>query len=306
MANFLRTRALWADDTDLLYTEMEDMDIKTSLAINSEGGVYALIDDLIIGGAGELVIDANASFNGYTQFNGSVAFIDDVTFAATAPALLLGGAQISGLIVGGNTSLGNTSADAITIDGLLFVNEQSSFAERAFFLDGLQADGDSFFNDYAEFNAYTQFNNSVGFIDDVTFADLLICTGDAQFGDVLVGGTLTIDKPVVFTGTGKIKHRQALGGDGAATYQAAQVDTVWVPLGTLTADQNYTIGDTDAEDGMRIRFYNSDHATFAVKVKLPGGSPLDIIGGISSTIWGEYERIAGVWHRVAVGPAEDT
>lgn len=304
----LRPPGLWTFDTVVDPEEFEAFDANIANALDGlNGGVYALLDDLEIGGTGAFLVSTSAEFSGgFTEFTGSVGFDDDVTFSASSPVLFLGTVGFGNDVdfSGGTVTLGASGSDAIVVDGFFQVNETSNFNAGVFFNDEVAFDA------VVGFNAYAQFNDSVGFDDDVTFGDVTIFSELATFDDVLIGGVLTmgaavVGAPMTFTGTGKVLSRTVAGSDGATTYQAANVDNVFVAPGTLSASQNYTIGDTGAENGMRIRFVNED-PTHTIFVKHPGGSGLDSIGGSATKVWGEYERISGAWRRVGVGPVADT
>ncbi len=304
MANHIRTRALWANDTDLLYTELDHLDAKTVDSLSSTGGVYSLTSSLTIGGAPGTAI----------VFNVPTALYDGVSVIGTLDVL-------------GNLSVGSGYAIQFDSDVTLGAGTHLDINSSVTSIgttgsDAFVVNASSQFQD-VNFNGFTNFNNGVTFSADVTLdagthldinssvtsigttgSDAFVVNAFSQFNEVVtVNSTAYFNNNVEFDGEaytsgagyfkGRRRQRQAIGGDADASYAVTSYDHVHVPAGTLSVARNYTIDDTGAANGDRMEFSNHD-TSFAISVKKPGGVLIGQIIG-SSHLSCVVERIGGVW-----------
>jgi hypothetical protein len=282
---FTRAGGVWADDTDLLHTEMADIDAKTVDSISATGGTYAITENLIIGGAPgtycqfdiSAIFTAGATVYGVFEAFGGVGMYDNVTIGS-------GGGDVL------NVQSAATFHDAFTVLGYAEMGDTTVTGE-------FTATGNSFFNDPAYFFDNVQFSGGVvtanspfDFISLTTFSD------QATFYEQVV-----FQKAIVLTGEARIKQRQAIGGNADATYDAKTYTHVHCPAGTLSATRAYTIGDTGAQNGDRMRFTTHDTG-FGVNVTSPTGDLLKQIKyGTGLWPWVDVERILGTWRLVGSG-----
>jgi hypothetical protein len=286
----VRLPGLWIDGTTVPGTEWEQFDENLSNALDgADGGTYSLSDHLIIGGVPGVVfgVEVDSIFNGEALFQREVTFDDLVTvdgeFVTTNTSTFGGDVDINAALavsgtVGllGDVLIGDAAGDALLVAATTTAFSPWNFQDDVTF-DGVIIAEAAQFNDVVEFNFDSEFN------------------GDAFFNAV------TFREPVGFTGTGKIKWRnKTISVAGDQSVVAANYDQVYVPSGVLVADATITISDTNAEDGMQIRFTTAD-GTYAVGVETPTGSVLglkNISGFYRSAV---YQRIDGVWRRVDRG-----
>jgi len=281
--NHLFTRALWSPDTDLLYTELEDLDAKTVDSLSATGGTYALTDYLIIGGAPGLSIQFDVPLNVAGASVHGVLSVDDSTYLSAT--LDVGGdATFAGTNFNLNSpfmNFGDSSADLFTF------NAHGTFEAGVNFNDGV------FFNDSATFNS------------GATFNDFLNADGNCFLGSVAgfveFLGAVTSRVPISFADAGKVKWRnKTLTVTGNQSVVAAQVDTVFVPNGLMGAGNIVTIDDTGAEDGMRIEFATTE-VTNVVAITTPAALTTPIKNAAAAFQTVAYQRIAGVWQVVSLG-----
>jgi hypothetical protein len=280
MSNHLLTRpgGVWADDTDLLHTEMADIDAKTVDSISATGGTYAITENLIIGGSPGTYLEVDvsaifingASVQGTFETFGPVGMYDDVTIGSGVGDLLsvqslanfAQGASMQGVLECFNgVGLYEDVTIGSGVGDVLSVNSVSTFYD------------DVAFNDVATFNSLADFNDQATFYEQVVFQG-----------------------PIVLTGEARIKQRQAIGGNADATYDAKTYTHVHVPAGTLSAARSYTIGDTGAQNGDRIRFSTLDTG-FGITIRSPSGAAVGstLIATTGDAGWIDVERIQGQW-----------
>lgn len=284
MANHDYTRALWADNTDLLYTELAHLDEKTVDSISATGGIYALVDHLIIGGASGIGVQFQTDFvslTGDLTVAGVVSTYSDVVIGST---LYVEGLTViaDDLNVTGNLEVagGAVISTSLFVDGLVVID------------DGLTVTGTF------EVGAESTFSGDVGFAANILVTGTSELAGPCYLGGpssaIELRGATTALKPVSFGTDGKIVWRQqVIATDAAQTVLAARVDTVFLPNGLFTALRIITIDDTGATNGMRVYFHTAD-PTWGLQVKDPSANTLGVILGVSKT-WGFAERINGAW-----------
>jgi hypothetical protein len=189
-------------------------------------------------------------------------------------------------------------------------------------------DGNATFNDptafydTVDFNDPVTFNDYVTFNDPVTFADTTGFQGPAFFdGNVNIGSStsdaLTVDATSTFSGNMTVQNaaafegtvvtnsvgnfrvrrvrRQTAGGDVDSTIDVTLTDHVFVAAGAITANRIYTLSDTGAVNGDRVRF-STQEATFGITVKNPSAGTLELLCNVSGSIsWCDVERVNGTW-----------
>lgn len=231
MSNHLYTRAggIWTSLSNLLASEMADLDAKTVDSISGSGGAYVLSEGLIIGGAadtflqltvpftfedggevvGNLDVFGNIYTNGTTSLdgalvaNGIATFNDNVTF--NDGALFNGNVGMSGSVL-----IGNSPADSALVVATLDVLNPATFESDlgvggSLDVDGvLSSNGDFYVSGVTHFNRRVHLNSG-GYIEKRTYT----ISSDAGFGTVSpadydevlvldgftpsIGATLTID-----------------------------------------------------------------------------------------------------------------
>jgi hypothetical protein len=286
MANHDWTKpgGVWPPMVSIPMALLADLDAKTVDSISATGGTYAITENLIIGGAPGTYcqFDISAIFAGATVYGvfeafGNVGMYGDVTIGS-------GGGDVL------NVQSAATFHDAFTVLGYAEMGDTTVTGE-------FTATGNSFFNDPAYFFDNVQFSGGVvtasspfDFTSLTTFAD------QATFYEQVV-----FQKAIVLTGEARIKQRQAIGGNADATYDAKTYTHVHCPAGTLSAIRAYTIGDTGAQNGDRMRFSTHDTG-FGINVTSPVGDIIKQIKyGTGLWPWVDVERILGTWRLVGSG-----
>lgn len=296
---FTRAGGVWADFQAVLASELADFDAKTVDSLSSTGGVYALNDPLIIGGA----------IGTFFELDLPVTISDDVLmngglFEAFAGTILLGagGSDISLFgdtldINSGIVTLGNSGADAFVVAAFSIFNDIVNF------------NGDVFFNTAPNFTAGGDLEGTFSFHDCIVTmgasgSDAFTCHAFAQFtditilsGDTFLSGAVTLSAPLTVGSGGFMKKRIVTPPDANATFAVTSVDEVFMPGGVLTASRDWLIDDTGAQDGAKMRFINQD-ATHGINLKKPGGI---LLTGVQASTGAflhmrvDVRRIAGVW-----------
>ncbi len=303
-------------------TQWEQFDANLANALDMQGGgVYSPQASVIIGGAPGvyLELDLPARFGDNFLMTGSL-------FEAFATTILIGETGSATTMLGdtfdvdvGIVNIGVSGANALTVH---------SFAT---FDDIVIANGAAFFYAATEFNAAVDFDAATDFGADAFFHDGTVTMGASGATAFIVNSSTTHEEtvvfngaifindtaafsvapsfangavmqgPVTFSGQGRVTQRQIIGGDTDATYQAIAQSHVHVPASVLSASRSYTIGDTGALDGDRVRF-STYEATYPLVVKAPGGAPLTNLKLASAfSSWCDVERIGGIWRIVGNG-----
>lgn len=283
-----RSPGLWTFDTPVEDFEFEYIDASLANAIDGYGGgAYALQADLTIGGAP----GAEVQFDLPVGFSEQVLIQDlEVHGAVWITGSLL---NIDSAVV----TVGNTGADAFTVEAFSQFNDIVNFNAGAYFND------DASFAQDIDVNGSADFGGPVSFHDGtVTMgasgADAFTVNAFSTFNGIAIfGGSTFLGGATTSSGAGYIKarrvSRQAIGGNADASYSPVSYDHVHVPAGTLGAARNYTIDDTGAADGDRMEFSTQD-VGFAINVKKPGGVQIaQIVGNTHMSC--VVERIVGIW-----------
>lgn len=280
--SFSRQRAigLWTFDSVVEDFEFEIFDENLSNAIDGKGGgSYSLQSPLIIGGVPGT----------YTQF--------DVGLTLSDLLYMTGGVESYGPVYIGGTGTftvdkDSTFSDVVTLDAALVANDDCYLGSSS--ADAIIVNGQAIFLSTAAFNDVATFQSTSAFNDVATFNSL------AYFNDVptFYEGA-NFQKPLGFSGTARIPERQAIGGDANASYAAQTYTHVHCPASTLAASRNYTIDDTGALNGDRMRFSTRDSG-FDINIKDPGGSVIAAINA-AAIKWVDVERVLGAWYVMAPG-----
>lgn len=312
--------------------ELDKLDAGQFASINGDlGGVWAPIGGPIeIGGAG-LLVSGPFESSGDADFDGVVAFHDDVDFE---PNTLV--------TVRGDARFGTDAGDTITLDGVLVANEDATFGGDVVIDvgttltvrgdaqigtdpgDDISFGGTSTFDAPATFNHSVTFTDPVAFDDSVAFSDdvdfepgtLVTIRGDARFGTdvgdditvdgtatfnehaffegsttfngtmnvhasmnlgdttahvIDVGGSLQLNHPMRYAGSGRVQLRAVAGPDADHTYTVDECNAVHVTA--LTNSWVYTISDAGAVPGDFFEISLDGGATggFSLDVRGPTG-----------------------------------
>jgi hypothetical protein len=253
-----RDPGLWTFDSVITGAELEYWDASIANAIDGlNGGAYSLTADVTIGGDPFVawVFDLQTTFNGGTIFSSTALFTGDVTLQGLA-----------------------TFDGGTTFNGAVILNDYANFFGAADFQDNLTVLG------IASLQGGVNLSGAVAVSGPTTFSS----AASADFA-----GTVTT------SGSGAMRvrrvRRQTIGGDAPATIDVTLTDHVTVPAGVLSASQSYTISDTGAVNGDRVRFSNFDTG-FGITIKKPDTISLLSVGGAGGVpTWCDVERINGEW-----------
>lgn len=282
----VRTAGLWVDGSTVAGSEFETLDANLANALDMlGGGAYSLAANVNVGGG----VGIEWNFDLPVDFNDAVTFFQPVFFD-----------------------------ESTTFDGPVNFYHPVSFADDVTFSDPVVFNDTTDFNFAANFDAAAFFNSDV-YLGNAPADSLLVYatsafTGNATFdGTADFNGAVTFDGAAAYTGTvvtnsaGNFRvrrvHRQTLGADADATIDVTLTDHVTVLPGVLSAARNYTISDTGAVNGDRVRFSNFD-TTFGIVIENPSGTTiagLTLATGVPR--WCDVERISGAW-RVFPGDRE--
>lgn len=277
--NYTRAGGVWADDTDLLYSEIADLDWKSTDAMSGEGGTYALTEPWIVGGdPGTYVqFDAQVNITEPLVLTGDLESYGDVYLGGSGSLLFDSPATFNDDVTIGQ------AGTSLTVDATVYFQDNANFYDIVAFYD------DCTFVAAATFDGVATFNDEVTFEDVANFNEATYFSAQATFYEQTV-----FQKPITFSGTARIQERQIIGGDANASYAAQSYTHVHCQASTLTASRAYTIDDTGALNGDRMRFSTRDSG-FDIEIKNPGGSVLTAINPATQP-WVDVERILGSWY----------
>ncbi len=211
-----------------------------------------------VSGSDALTVEAFSQFNEIAIFNGSTYFNDPTDFADDVN---FHGSTVT--FSGGSVTMGDSGADAFTV------------------------------NAFTTFNEIEIHNGGAYFYDDVVLG-ANVSLGDGS-NDIISLKGLMMD-----SAAGRHVVAQTIGGDGDGSYSPAITRHVIVLSGGITASRSYQIVDSATVDGDRIHFTNLD-PNFAISVKNPGGTQIAQIkadlGGKMGVI---CERIGGSWRTIGL------
>jgi hypothetical protein len=297
MTHFSRIRApgFWTLGSDLLPVEMESIDACLSKAINGDGGgVWAPSSVIEIGGAGFKLtggfwstgafrVDQMGDFR-----HGLTVTGDDVSISLNLH--VQGNASVNGLHAdgvidadGGMTTHGNMTADgALGCSGNLGVGGNAGIGGTCMVMGA------------------TTLGGTLGVTGAAAFSSTLAVGGTlVASADVNVGGALSVNDLATFTEratfNGGVVTRSVLGVDHNNAYSVATVDEVIVGQTGLSTNVIYTVLDTGAVNGSRIRF-TTLNANYNIDVAWTGGTArLTYQVGEIMTL--ELVYIGGTWHQ---------
>lgn len=303
-----RDPGFWTFDSVVTEDEFEYFDQSISNALDGAGGgAYSLSDHLTIGGAPGIHI----GFDVPLQLGSTLFVNDDVFILGELQAF--GGGDFAGNynFHDGAITIGASGADAVTINAFTQFNEIAIFNDTAFFNDDVTIAAGADLNidsgavtiglsgsDSLFVESLTQFQNTVNFNGAVFFNGATDFTDPATFED-----TVSMQRTLTFAGAGRMVQRQTMGGNADASYSPTTTMHVIVQNGGISSDRTYTIDDTGAVDGDRIRFTNFSSA-HAIDVRRPGdgssiGSSIGALMNAASTPMSlDAERVVGVWQSV--------
>lgn len=212
-----------------------------------DGGTWAPAAVVTIGGAG-LTVSSQLSV-GTTLALGSASVTGSPTISAaptltgtwtwTNGAILLNGTSILVASAAG-TSISVTTGSAINIGG----GASLSFAATSTITGTIACSANCTFS-----GTTVQFTGAGG----PAFTTGFLLTGASPFS-LAIGSTFSNGGIISNTATGHIRDRVVTGVDGTHTYAITDADEV--QAGALTAARTYTVTNTGAAQGDRMRFGN--------------------------------------------------
>lgn len=138
-----------------------------------------------------------------------------------------------------------------------------------------------------------------------TLSDLsLLVTQDAEVEGTFYGATGTFSGNLLVEGRFSAKQKQervTVGPNANTDFIPHQTD--YIVITTLTADVNYKILDTGAQNNDSITFCAYNTGTFAAQILNPGGTTIAVVAS-SAVVWGpdggtwrfvKCVRVAGNW-----------
>lgn len=276
----------YATSDTISAAEFEHFDKYLSEAIHGAGGTYVLVSDLVLGGQDLYLLESlhvgeGAEIGADLFIGGSTEIVSDLQVGATF--------HVDGIVVfddnldvGGDVQISST----LHVDGLVD------------FDDDLNVDG------AGEFGGDLAVHGQATFAQDIILVGSLTAAGGAFIGAPGITselrGTTELRGVMALAGSSAIKARVALGGDSDASYSPLACTNVYLPASvTLSADVNYVIDDTGAQNDMRIEFTTTS-AVHLLKVCRPGGALLIALSAIpgAPAIGCICQRISSVWQVV--------
>jgi len=320
MAHFAKTRLSWGVLTALLSSEMAAIDVKTYKAVNGdEGGTWAPSSAIEIGGGagGGLTITGAstplsiagggilqiASGCQYLVTSGALWIVDtDATFGANSDVAV----NKSFTFENGCTTLFKNGGTATFNNGHTSTWQSgSNFGVQTGCHASISLDSSStlYVGSGATFTVHVDADAVIALGATASLAlsggaPLTVgsgCTATIAAGATLAiqDATVTLAAAVTTSGKGRVRCRPVIGADANTTYHVENYDLIHVQ--TLTASRTYTLGNTGAATGDRIRFSNRD-ATYGIDIQINGGgTDVTIKGGVIETV--DYTYIGGTWYR---------
>lgn len=292
MANFEYTRpgGIWALGTDVLASELADLDEKTVKAPNfAEGGTYSPTDPIIVGGAGFQIegpfdVDYLARFYQNVQVSGLLQVFGGVNAS--------GGFSLNGTDVNLSASnqLGLYGNVVIAgFGGSLTVQTASTFQENVTFAGRVSITGANSGN-----TAALSVSQSVSIGGTISVTGTAELKGQFSLGSGFGVGVLNI--PLTCANYGRVCERGTFGASTVASYNPRTVQWVVVAQGSLTEAVRYQIDDTGCVNGDHLHVTN--HSEYAVGIQNPGGIFITVC--LPGT-WAYFRRLNGSWILAAKG-----
>lgn len=295
MSHFGYTRAagVWAPFTVARASELASLDAKTYKAINGdEGGTWAPSSPIWIGGQGVYM-------NGPLKAYGAVAF-EPTSFGVAVPAgasLVVDSAKVKATSPNGTHSLTIDNAGAMPLGTW-------QWGSSAWAAGTVTIAGDFNFGGMGVTLAIDCGHLLVKTGSTAAFAGPVTCVSGSAF-EVAAGatadlnGTTSIGGTTTITGAGHVNNRVAIAPDADTTYSVATVDEVIIE--SITAYRVYTLSNTGAADGSRVRFVGGDGLTANVaRVEANAGAlAANLKMETGSYAWCEFVFSGGAWHRGA-------
>jgi len=271
----------WATNQKLLSTEMNQLDLDHSRALDGNaGGTFAPSSALVINGSGLQVGGSGFSCN---------------TFAST-----------------GNCTLGNDVADVhqwngtlATTNGTLSVAGTGTVALSGTTLLSIAGTCSVDVDCDMQVNTCT-FGGAVVCNSSITVTGTLNGNGDCNIGNGSgdthsLTGTLTVGGSSIigFASSGRIRYRtSSVSSDADASITPQTADVYFIPDGVLSVNRNFTIDDTSCANGDELRVV-CEEATggVAAVVRIPGPTTVATISrnAATSPFAVKLMRIGGTW-----------
>lgn len=314
--DYTRTGGIWvtAPPNPLLATEVADLDLKTYKSINGDdGGSWAPAAAIAIGGAGLALGGSNhqvLSGGAVVWLNGSLLQVN----ASGAATFLCNVALDGGATVASAYSLTMAAGSTFTASAGSNVGIQTGSHVTAGFDSSCTVVFGSGCNltihsgAVADVNlgAAASFALSGGCTSSIDNSTTLTCSGTIAVAsgglvnvasgatlNIAEGGSLTVHDRVATVGKGRWKYRVATGADADTTYSVDDYDEIQIL--SLGAARTYTLTDTGAQQGDRIRFC-SQVSAYGVDIVVTGeGTPPTVKAGVIMAV--EYTFHSGSWRR---------
>lgn len=332
MSHNLRTRILWVGGTSLLAAEMADLDQKTFTAISEDGGTWASVTPIVIGGAGSTLklvgtntlpsgslnisgtaaitttVNANAVWGGLTYFqSGSVAH------AQSGSSFIFDSGSInafkgvttyesgSAVTLKSGTSWVAQSGAAITLNSgsFLTVNCDASFSGICYFFGATTISGLLNISNAnnVTVNGTTTLNGTTN-AATVNAANIAV-SSVSTLNNVTVTGSSTINAPMLFNGAGRPRRVAVFTITSGSGTISPTVATTYLGQ-ALTGNVTLQIDDTNAFDGDEINIRNSS-PTYDMNILNTAGSGGGLIALLKSvsTAYNSIQltRIGGLWYK---------
>ncbi len=326
MAHNTRTRAGWVSGTVLLATEMADLDQKTFTALSENGGTWATVTPIVVGGAGmtaafvgantltfgslslsSSTIDINNASTLVTHVGTQVTVGGSLTLTSTASGYSAGYFEFStgsttkfyGSSTWENGSIAvaqSGSAWAFASGSSLNFSAGANFSVDcpAFFGGNVHIYGNSITDGSATFNGAASFTGSFSAIS-TSVANITVSN------TATVNGQLNIDCPGELTGAmaclgaGRVKRNAVFLPASGTTNIDAAVATNYIANGQ-TGDLILNI--VDSYDG-DILFVKSFHPTYTTSIYNPSAGLLFYLksaSGFATSAW--FQRVLGNWYLI--------
>jgi len=302
----------WASNVPVLHGEFELFDIAQFKSINGDdGGTYAPSSLLTIGGAGMNVLLVG---NNYQRGN---------SFNLESSATLSVGAGCTAVFVG--TSVTNWSTGAVAnfaFDSTLNLEGEVNVTSTGF----LEIESGAGL--LCAVGSSTSFLGTTNFISAPTFSAGLTASGVFSSGGVscaglnvsggsslaavgisgtatcsgslAINGGATVTTPLTCSAAGRVTERVTYiltTGANSSAYGPENSDLVFVA--TLTAPVTFTIDDTNAQDGDKMRFVTED-ATHFLTINDPIGGTFISLKNATGQVWScLVMRILGRWKTIS-------
>jgi hypothetical protein len=275
--SFVRPAGVWGSNLPVTHIEFAKFDLAQFQSVNGDaGGTFAPTSPIVIGGAGTqlaMIGTSTVGSGGSLTINAGSSF----TLAAASSASFGGTSTYLGTSVTNH----NSGAAGHWLNGsILHIDSGAQ----------LDVTGDAFFNNgsFVDIEGTVSFGSTAAltvncasdFVGAATFdAGLTVTAGNFAVlgGTTSLGGTnhivgpTLVSVPLTMTGAGRPVRQAVIGAaSGGGTADPSVATTYY--FSSVTADQVYTIVNTNAADGDELEFW-TESTTNSVSVHDPPRHP---------------------------------